>query len=110
MDSGAEHDGSKGHFGLSTKSRGHKVHDLQMKLDWLGYPLIEDGKFGPKTEEAVKKFQADQKLVVDGLVGEQTCAALVHADVRSIQKKLGEFGYKLVEDGIFGPLTKVAVK
>jgi len=110
MQTGEEHDGSKGHFGLSTKSRGHRVHDLQMRLDWLGYNLIEDGKFGPKTEEAVKKFQADQKLVVDGLFGEQSAAALLHADVRSIQKKLGDFGYKLLEDGIFGPLTKIAVK
>jgi len=105
-----EHDSLKGPCCLAVGSRGHKVHDLQMDLNWLGYPLIEDGKFGPKTEAAVKQFQTDQKLVSDGICGEHTFAALVHADTRKIQKRLNELGYKLVEDGIFGPLTKVAVK
>jgi len=104
-----DHDGTT-HLGLSLKSRGHCVHRLQMELDWLGYPLVEDGKFGPLTEAAVKKFQGDQKLVVDGIVGEQTFAALVHAYFRSIQAKLNSLGYKLVEDGLYGPLTKIAVK
>ena len=35
-----------------------------------------DGKFGAGTERAVKKFQADNKLQVDGTVGNQTWAAL----------------------------------
>jgi len=98
------------HHGLSLKSRGKKVHDLQMDLNWLGYELIEDGEFGPITEAAVKKFQADNKLVVDGVAGCHTIAALVHADTRKIQTRLNELGYKLKVDGIFGPLTKVAVK
>jgi len=76
--------GSKGPCCLSVGSRGHKVHDLQMDLNWLGYPLIEDGKFGPKTEAALKQFQADQKLVSDGICGEHTFAALVHADTKKI--------------------------
>jgi len=74
-----------------------------MKLDFLGYDLIEDGEFGPVTEAAVKKFQGDQKLVVDGHAGEHTFAALIHADTLAIQKGLNGYGYKLVEDGIFGP-------
>jgi len=83
---------------------------MQMDLNWLGYPLIEDGKFGCKTSCALKRFQADQKLVVDGVCGEHTFAALVHADTKKIQSKLNEAGYHLVVDGMFGPLTKASVK
>lgn len=37
-------------------------------------PLSED--FGPKTERAVKKFQGDAGLEVDGIVGPMTWGAL----------------------------------
>ncbi len=36
---------------------------------WPG-PL--DGIYGPKTEAAVKRFQSDRRLVVDGIVGPNT--------------------------------------
>jgi len=49
-------------------------------------------------------------LVVDGVCGEHTFACLVHADTSKVQKRLNDLGYKLMTDGIFGPLTKVAVK
>jgi peptidoglycan hydrolase-like protein with peptidoglycan-binding domain len=35
-----------------------------------------DGKFGPKTAAAVKQFQQDFGLQVDGIAGDQTMSAL----------------------------------
>ncbi len=35
-----------------------------------------DGKFGPKTEAAVKEFQSNNKFLVDGIAGPKTLAAL----------------------------------
>jgi hypothetical protein len=56
------------------------VEALQVVLDQLGYPPGPfDGQFGPRTTAAVKGFQSDFGLTVDGLVGPQTWAALVNA-------------------------------
>lgn len=40
-------------------------------------PSGADGLWGAKTEAAVKKFQLDHKLTVDGIVGPQTRAAML---------------------------------
>jgi hypothetical protein len=56
---------------------GADVLELQTTLKNKGYavgPL--DGIFGPKTEKAVRAFQKDAKLVVDGKAGPKTHAAL----------------------------------
>jgi hypothetical protein len=57
-------------------SNGAQVKHLQERLNALGYHVKADGKFGPKTLAAVRKFQTDHKLKVDGLVGPKTTAKL----------------------------------
>ena len=57
---------------LREGSRGLYVEELQEMLDKRGYTLKVDGIFGSKTLEAVKAFQADNGLNVDGVVGEKT--------------------------------------
>ncbi|MBM7573566.1 peptidoglycan DD-metalloendopeptidase family protein [Aquibacillus albus] len=55
--------------------QGQAVQDLQKKLVSLGYRLPRfgaDGKFGNETEAAVKAFQQDQRIAVDGIVGPVT--------------------------------------
>lgn len=51
--------------------------DRQEALKTLGYdPGPIDGDFGPKTKKAVKEFQSDHGLVVDGIWGKKTQAAV----------------------------------
>ena len=56
--------------------RGNDVLKLQQMLNQLGYPVAEDGKFGPETADAVKEFQKDQKITQDGIVGSITLARM----------------------------------
>ena len=51
---------------------GARVRHLQLFLAWYGIDLIADGIFGDATLKAVKKFQAEQKLTADGIVGAKT--------------------------------------
>lgn len=59
--------------------KGDEVSNLQTTLNNLGYNLDVDGNFGPKTQAAVKDYQAKNNLTVDGMVGPQTTAALTSA-------------------------------
>jgi peptidoglycan hydrolase-like protein with peptidoglycan-binding domain len=51
--------------------RGDDVLQLQERLLRLGYDEIgqADGVFGPKTDQAVRRFQTINNLIVDGIVG-----------------------------------------
>lgn len=54
-------------------SRGNLTKLLQSLLYINGYDVgTIDGIFGDKTEKAVRKFQKDKGLIVDGIVGKQT--------------------------------------
>lgn len=53
------------------------VKIVQAILNGKGYPLVADGIFGPGTENAVRRFQADNGLVADGIVGPRTWNTLL---------------------------------
>jgi hypothetical protein len=56
--------------------QGSRVAALQIALVNVGYVLPVDGRYGPLTESAVVDFQERNGLVVDGVAGRQTQAAL----------------------------------
>ena len=51
---------------LSYGSRGDDVKKLQESLNANGYNLAVDGIYGPKTQEAVSKYQQSNGLTADG--------------------------------------------
>ena len=66
---------------LRRTNRGPEVANLQRILIILGYlgKGEDDGIFGPRTERAVRQFQVDAGIKVDGIVGPVTWAALTQA-------------------------------
>lgn len=64
---------------LRRGSSGEYVTLLQTKLIQRGYdlqPYGADGKYGAKTENAVKAFQRDNGLTADGVCGKNTWSAI----------------------------------
>jgi hypothetical protein len=60
---------------LQKGSEGEQVKTLQRLIIAKGYKLAQygaDGDFGAETEGAVRQFQSDNKLGVDGIVGQNT--------------------------------------
>ncbi len=63
---------------LKQSMQGYDVEQLQKDLSYLGYNTRGvDGIFGPLTHSAVKQFQSQNGLAVDGMVGKQTANALI---------------------------------
>ena len=60
------------------KGNSHRTQNktLQRRLNALGASLAVDGRFGPKTLAAVKKYQRSKGLQVDGVVGPKTRTSL----------------------------------
>lgn len=61
---------------LKKGSKGQEVVELQQALE-----IKDDGIFGSGTEATVKEFQKENGLVVDGIVGPQTFAAIREVNV-----------------------------
>lgn len=67
---------------LKKGDKGDDVEDMQENLIKLGYDLGDDdadGKFGSKTDEAVRNFQRSSALEVDGKFGPKSFAAMKSA-------------------------------
>jgi peptidoglycan hydrolase-like protein with peptidoglycan-binding domain len=68
---------------LCSGSKGEAVKTLQRLLNAHGYtdskgkPLAVDGSFGPATLYALKKYQYDENLTVDGKCGQYTWNSLL---------------------------------
>ncbi|TBU71003.1 N-acetylmuramidase domain-containing protein [Phytopseudomonas daroniae] len=60
--------------------RSQAVKQLQAALNARGFNLFPDGDFGDETEKAVRAYQLKVGLVVDGIAGPNTMAALAGAD------------------------------
>ncbi len=66
---------------LQTGSKGVAVRGLQRMLLTRGFEAGEiDGRFGPKTDAAVRAYQSDHGLDVDGIVGPKTWDSLRQVD------------------------------
>ncbi len=83
--------------------RGEEVTTLQELLLAHGFdPGPVDGVFGPKTDAAVRAFQAAKGLAVDGVVGKLTWAALSYGAIQVPEETPG--------DGDAAPETPAAGK
>jgi peptidoglycan hydrolase-like protein with peptidoglycan-binding domain len=70
-------------------SRGRDVADLQERLRQAGYEPGEDGVYDAKTEAAVRQYQKDNGLKVDGIAGQQTWGHFVGETHPPGKEKLG---------------------
>ena len=83
-------------------SKGEAVRELQTMLLKLGYdlgPCGIDGDFGKATEAAVRSFQADHRLTVDGIAGPATYGEL-EKSVNAISVKPEEATYSVTIGGL----------
>lgn len=74
---------------LRTGSRGPAVALLQLALNRAGFGALEtDGIFGPLTERALRRFQAAQELLVDGVAGRDTHRRLLPWYIGSLRHRI----------------------
>lgn len=70
---------------LSKGAEGAAVVEMQRRLSELGFYSGEcDGDFGPGTQTAVRLFQSQHGLTVDGAAGEKTLSLLYSAEAKQV--------------------------
>lgn len=84
---------AKSYTQVTKGSSGDSVLQLQKILNQNGYSLSEDGIFGDKTLAAVKDYQKNNGLTVDGIVGNNTWGALTAANTSSNNKTDASKGF-----------------
>lgn len=92
---------------LKQGDRGPEVESLQRRLVELGYPVGRiDGVFGLLTTRAVRSFQAEHELVIDGKVGPRTSEVMAStappdlgARANVTAKELAQSGSVTVNEG-----------
>ena len=77
------------HSLIKRGSRSSEVSDLQERLRQAGYEPGENGVYDAKTEAAVRQYQKDNGLKVDGIVGQQTWGHFVGETLPPGTEKLG---------------------
>ena len=85
-------------------SSGNEVKQIQTKLkSWGYYDGAVDGVYGTKTFEAVKKFQKNNGLTVDGVAGSKTLAALgIQSSSSTSNKKSNNSDLNLLSHLVYG--------
>lgn len=73
--------------------RGPAVEELQTFLAWKGIPVEIDGVYGPQTKRAVKTYQMQSDIGVDGRVGPETLQAMLYDIHPSAAVMPGETAY-----------------
>ncbi len=76
---------------FSIGDKGEAVKEIQKILIDSGYYHYEkDGIFGPLTQKAIKNYQKDHGLIIDGIVGKQTYEHLSGVSLNVINKVVEE--------------------
>ena len=90
---------------VSYGSTGSDVTELQKLLNKTnnGYNLSEDGKFGAKTQAAVKDYQKKNGLAVDGIVGKNTWGALTKSTTPTTPITTQQTTATTTSDGVSQP-------
>lgn len=99
-------------------TRGQHAKTIQYLLRQAGQTVTVDGSFGPATATAVRNFQTQRGLTVNGTVGAQTWPVLIvtvrngstGSAVEAVQSALVSRGHSLSVDGQFGANTEAAVR
>ncbi|MDI6878156.1 MAG: spore cortex-lytic enzyme [Desulfitobacteriaceae bacterium] len=103
--------GALGDHTMGRGAKGPEVKELQTRLAQLGYvvgPL--DGKFGPKTDQAVRRFQQEHGLKVDGVAGAQTIKELKRLTGESTNATGQPVGYKNVDTNLLAKLVSAEAR
>ncbi|MTI48435.1 MAG: hypothetical protein FH761_11375 [Firmicutes bacterium] len=99
---------------LTRGAKGDDVAELQEKLIDEGYDLGSwgaDGSYGPATERAVKQYQEDHNLTVDGMTGNEAWGSLLDEDDSSSSSSSDPYEryidnkYEEINEGLDGTET-----